>query len=107
MKNFVLLILLFFSQISFANSTLGYDPGPDPLTSEGKGYINIVNTVPDAPFIGKKFFNGKDKFRYPFGIMPWRGPTDKNSVKVLVIGQDGTHIAEAAGRPFTGGTGGR
>ena len=32
---------------------------------------------------------------------------EKNKVKILFMGQDGTHIAEAAGRPATAGFGGR
>jgi len=32
---------------------------------------------------------------------------ETNSVKILFIGQDGTHIAETAGRPATAGFGGR
>lgn len=115
-KHTICALTLVSSVLVFAigeSSILGYDPGPDPTTKVGQGYIEISNTVPNAVVIGRginanaKGSAPRDKFRYPYGIMPWRGPTDENSVSVLVIGQDGTHIAEAAGRPFTGGTGGR
>ncbi|MBC86819.1 MAG: hypothetical protein CL677_06525 [Bdellovibrionaceae bacterium] len=96
-----------FTTVALADAQLGYDPGPDPDTDVGKGYLNLIDEAPHFPVIGEVLNGGWHKFRYPFGIMPWRGPTKKDSVKVLVIGQDGTHIAEAAGRPFTGGTGGR
>src|SRR6185312_15607567 len=45
--------------------------------------------------------------RPAYGPIPWRMMQKPNSIKILFIGQDGTHIAEAAGRPATAGFGGR
>ncbi len=83
-----------------------FDPGPDPRSKVGKGYIDIFSDIPNLSGLSRELKNGV-KFRSAFGPTYYRGRTQKNSVKVLVIGQDGTHIAEAAGKTFTGGTGGR
>ncbi|MBI2605997.1 MAG: hypothetical protein HYW49_07945 [Deltaproteobacteria bacterium] len=88
--------------------TWRYDAGPDVNTPEGKRYAEIFASIPNFKEIGTQLFpKTGGKFRYAFGPTFYRGRLTKNSVKVLVIGQDGTHIAEAAGRTFTGGTGGR
>lgn len=84
-----------------------YDPGPDPTTKAGKGFVDIFARIPNFPGLMDKMPRGGVRFRPAFGPTPYRGRTTENGVKVLVIGQDGTHIAEAAGRTFTGGTGGR
>lgn len=47
------------------------------------------------------------KFRYIFGMMLTRTYYEKNSAKILFIGQDATHIAETAKQPGTSGFGGR
>ena len=83
-----------------------YDPGPDPNTEVGAGYIDIFFDIPNFEGLAQAIPGGV-RFRPAFGPTFYRGRTGKNQVKVLVIGQDGTHIAEAAGRTFTGGTGGR
>lgn len=99
--------LAFFAGLANANPRLGYDPGPDPATESGRDFLRVLNGTPNFVHVGRGLGGGRDKYRFPFGLMPYRGPTEKNTVKYLVIGQDGTHIAEAAGRPMTGGTGGR
>lgn len=89
-----------------------YDPGPDcPNPSDvnsGFGCALIENTakIPHFGMMSKAVY-GDQMFRPAFGPIPWRMMQRKNSVKILFIGQDGTHIAEAAERPATAGFGGR
>jgi hypothetical protein len=84
-----------------------YDAGPDPKTKMGKELIDITANIPNMPELSKKIMGRKQKFRPAFGPIPWRMLQEENKVKMLFIGQDGTHIAEAAGRPATAGFGGR
>lgn len=83
-----------------------YDPGPDPKTKMGKELIDITAAIPNMPAMSEAVM-GEQKFRPAFGPVPWRMLQKANSVKILFIGQDATHIAEAAGRPATAGFGGR
>ena len=88
------------------NQPWSYDPGPDASTPMGRELIDIVATQPNMPGISKEM-TGSQKFRPAFGPTLWRMIQKPNSVKILFIGQDGTHIAEAAGRTATAGFGGR
>lgn len=83
-----------------------YDGGPNPDTEMGKELIDIVAKQPFMPGISEEI-TGEQKFRPAFGPTLWRMIQKPNSVKILFIGQDGTHIAEAAGRTATAGFGGR
>lgn len=83
-----------------------YDPGPNPNTKMGKELIDLTAAIPHMPEISNQVM-GDQKFRPAFGPVPWRMLQDENKVKILFIGQDATHIAEAAGRPATAGFGGR
>jgi hypothetical protein len=83
-----------------------YDPGPSPQDAMGKELIDLVATQPFMPGISKEL-TGDQKFRPAFGPTLWRMIQKPNTVKILFIGQDGTHIAEAAGRTATAGFGGR
>lgn len=101
------------------NVPWAFDPGPDPNTPMGKELIDIVSTQPFMPGIsrelyfevddvnGEKVVKGDQKFRPAFGPTLWRMIQKPDSLKILFIGQDGTHIAEAAGRTATAGFGGR
>lgn len=84
-----------------------YDPGPNPNTEMGKELIDITADIPNMPEVSKQIIGRKQKFRPAFGPIPWRMLQEPNKTKILFIGQDGTHIAEAAGRPATAGFGGR
>lgn len=93
-----------------------YDQGPimgdescekQEIKSMGCELIDITAAIPNMPEISNKIMGRKQKFRPAFGPIPWRMRQEKNKVKMLFIGQDGTHIAEAAGRPATAGFGGR
>lgn len=83
-----------------------YDSGPNPETAMGKELVDLVATQPNMPGISEEI-TGDQKFRPAFGPTLWRMIQKPNSVKILFIGQDGTHIAEAAGRTATAGFGGR
>lgn len=84
-----------------------YDPGPDPSTQMGKELIDLTANIPNFPQISDEIIGYRQKFRPAFGPIPWRMILEENKVKILFVGQDGTHIAEAAGRPATAGFGGR
>lgn len=83
-----------------------YDPGPSPQTPMGRELVDIVANQPYMPGISMTM-TGDQKFRPAFGPTLWRMLQEPNSIKILFIGQDGTHIAEAAGRTATAGFGGR
>ena len=95
-----------------------FDPGPD--LQNQKVLINHHSEIPNFPGIslqimrhrfrkGSKGWTSRptQKFRPAYGPIPWRMVLWPNNVKILFIGQDGTHVAEAAGRPATAGFGGR
>ena len=89
-----------------------YDAGPD-INSEdpfekkmAQELVELNARIPYFPGISTEIM-GSQKYRPAFGPIPWRMLQKPNSVKILFIGQDGTHIAEAAGRPATAGFGGR
>lgn len=94
------------SSVQDVTTPWSYDAGPSPQTPMGKELIDIVASQPHMPGISKEL-TGKQKFRPAFGPTLWRMLQEPNSIKILFIGQDGTHIAEAAGRTATAGFGGR
>lgn len=83
-----------------------YDRGPDPKDPLQRKLIEINTSIPYFPGVSQAIL-GKQKFRPIYGPIPWRMRQEPNSVSILFIGQDGTHIAEASGRPATAGFGGR
>ncbi len=108
MPRFIIVLFTLMSSSVFAQlPNWSYDPGPNPEDKMGRELIDLVAGIPNMPAISKKIMGKKQKFRPAFGPIPWRMRLDKNAVKVLFMGQDGTHIAEAAGRPATAGFGGR
>ncbi|MDE3268654.1 MAG: hypothetical protein OYH77_00030 [Pseudomonadota bacterium] len=87
-----------------------FDPGPD--VGSQKELIDLHAAMPSFPAISLEIMRARwhrttQKFRPAFGAIPWRMLLQPNAVKILFIGQDGTHIAEAANRPGTAGFGGR
>jgi hypothetical protein len=89
-----------------------YDAAPNPNIPFQKELIDLHANMPFFPGVSNAIMhnNGKrpvQKFRPVFGPIPWRMNIQPNTVKILFIGQDATHIAEAAGRPGTAGFGGR
>jgi hypothetical protein len=100
-------LLVFSSQVAQAAlPQWSYDEGPNPKTKMGKELIDLVAEIPNMPEVSMKIM-ADQKFRPAFGPVNWRMLQGKNKVKILFIGQDATHIAEAAGRTATAGFGGR
>lgn len=83
-----------------------YNPGPDPKTVSGKALIDIYAELPEYMAMSEELMEAQ-KFRYIFGLMMTRAYFETNAVKVLFVGQDATHIAEAAKQPGTSGFGAR
>lgn len=108
-RNVIHSLNLFLISTQMASAALPvwtYDPGPNPKTAIGKELIDLTAAIPNMPEISNQVM-GDQKFRPAFGPVPWRMLQDANKTKILFIGQDATHIAEAAGRPATAGFGGR
>ncbi|MCX7977797.1 MAG: hypothetical protein N2578_02215 [Bdellovibrionaceae bacterium] len=89
-----------------------HDPGPDVSTAVGKRYAEIFANTPNYRSIGKFLLaegrnDNREKFRWQFGPMFYRGRLGQNQVKVLIIGQEGAQDENVSDRSFTGGTGGR
>lgn len=90
-----------------------FDRGPDLNDEMQAELVDIINDMPYLPGISEKLqvlapsYKRGQKMRPDFGAMPIRGFAIPNSVSVLVIGQDATHIAEGANRPGIAGFGGR
>jgi uracil-DNA glycosylase len=102
----VFLLLSIATHVVASLPEWSYDPGPNPHTAMGKELIDLTAAIPHMPEISQQVM-ASQKFRPAFGPVPWRMLQDSNKVKILFIGQDATHIAEAAGRPATAGFGGR
>jgi uracil-DNA glycosylase len=88
------------------NAPWAYDAGPDIETAAGQELVDLVAQYPFMPEISEQIL-GSQKFRYQFGPTFWRLRHTKDASKILFIGQDATHIAEAAKRTATAGFGGR
>lgn len=83
-----------------------YNPGPDPETPAGRALIDIYAELPEYMEMSRALM-AEQKFRYIFGLMMTRTRFEPNAVKILFIGQDATHIAEASKQPGTSGFGAR
>lgn len=79
-----------------------YDPGPP----KNRKWVRLFAETPNYRGLGKGVI-GREKFRWHFGPMFYRGRLKDNSVKVLVIGQEGAQDESLSHRSFTGGTGAR
>lgn len=79
-----------------------YDPGPP----KNRRWARLFAETPNYRGLGKQVL-GREKFRWHFGPMFYRGRLKDNAVKVLVIGQEGAQDESLAHRSFTGGTGAR
>lgn len=79
-----------------------YDPGPP----KNRSWARLFAETPNYRGLGKAVI-GREKFRWHFGPMFYRGRLWDNEVKVLVVGQEGAQDESLAHRAFTGGTGAR
>ncbi len=113
MKKIIFLSVLFFNSLVLSIEYPLFDKGPDPKDPMQKELLDIITDMPYLPGISKELqvlvpsYKRGQKMRPDFGAMPLRGFLLPNSISVLVIGQDGTHIAEGANRPGIAGFGGR
>ncbi|MBK9293868.1 MAG: hypothetical protein IPM57_05400 [Oligoflexia bacterium] len=84
-----------------------YNPGPNPEEGMQKELVNIYAELPEYMEMSDELME-EQKFRYIFGLMMTRMFTfGKDTTKILFVGQDATHIAEAAKQPGTSGFGAR
>ena len=79
-----------------------FDPGPP----KNRSWARLFAETPNYRAIGLAM-SGSEEFRWHFGPMFYRGRLRDNSVKVLVIGQEGAQDESLSHRSFTGGTGAR
>jgi uracil-DNA glycosylase len=79
-----------------------YDKGPPKNLS----WARLFSETPNYRQLSREGL-GSEKFRWHFGPMYYRGRLKPNSVKVLVIGQEGAQDESIAHRSFVGGTGAR
>ncbi len=79
-----------------------YDPGP----AKNLSWIRLFSETPNYRQLSKEALS-KEKFRWHFGPMYYRGRLTPNSVKVMIIGQEGAQDESLAHRSFSGSTGGR
>lgn len=79
-----------------------YDPGP----AKNLSWIRLFSETPNYRQLSKEAL-AKEKFRWHFGPMYYRGRLTPNSVKVFIIGQEGAQDESLSHRSFSGSTGGR
>ncbi len=69
---------------------------------------DLFAETPNYRSFGKAVIGGRgEKFRWQMGPMWYRGRLTKDSVKVLIIGQEGAQDENVTNRSFTGSTGTR
>lgn len=79
-----------------------FDPGPP----KNRNWARLFARTPNYRAIGIAM-SGAEEFRWHFGPMFYRGRLQDDSVRVLVIGQEGAQDESLSHRSFTGGTGAR
>ena len=79
-----------------------FDAGPP----RNRSWARLFAKTPNYRAIGVAM-TGEEEFRWHFGPMFYRGRLQDNSVRVLIIGQEGAQDESLSRRSFTGGTGAR
>ncbi len=79
-----------------------FDGGPP----KNRSWARLFATTPNYRAIGVAM-SGDEEYRWHFGPMFYRGRLQDDSVRVLVIGQEGAQDESLSHRSFTGGTGAR
>ena len=79
-----------------------YDGGPP----KNRSWPRLFAETPNYRRIGKEAL-GREKFRWHFGPMFYRGRLRDDRIKVIIIGQEGAQDESLSHRAFTGGTGAR
>lgn len=81
-----------------------YDPGPP----RNRKWPRLFSETPNYRALGKAVMSsGKEKYRWHFGPLYYRGRLGDDQVKVLVIGQEGGQDEALSRRAFTGSSGSR
>ena len=80
--------------------------GARPRASGGSDWARLFAETPNYRGLGKAVL-GREKFRWHFGPMFYRGRLTDGDVRVLVIGQEGAQDESLGHRSFVGGTGAR
>ena len=73
---------------------------------KNRRWARLFAKTPNYRAIGVAM-SGEEEYRWHFGPMFYRGRLQDNSVRVLVIGQEGAQDESLSHRSFTGGTGAR
>jgi uracil-DNA glycosylase len=79
-----------------------HDPGPPA----DRDWARLFAATPNYRGLGKAVI-GREKFRWHFGPMFYRGRLTDGAARVLVIGQEGAQDESLGHRSFVGGTGAR
>lgn len=108
MKKLVFAFIYFCSLFAFSANQVNaaYDEGLNPDDPMHKELLDILAGMPNMPGISEAMNEGQF-FRPAFGPTLWRMILKPNTMRILFIGQDGTHIAEGAAYTATAGFGGR
>ncbi|MBI3018441.1 MAG: hypothetical protein HYY61_00895 [Deltaproteobacteria bacterium] len=77
-----------------------YDAGPE----KDSKWLEIFASTPNYRGIGRVVLD-RERYRWHWGPIFYRGRLGKNEVKVLVIGQEGAQDEALSRHSFTGGTG--
>ncbi|MBI3017111.1 MAG: hypothetical protein HYY62_03835, partial [Deltaproteobacteria bacterium] len=77
-----------------------YDAGPE----QDSKWLEIFASTPNYRGIGKAVLE-RERYRWHWGPIFYRGRLGKNEAKVLVIGQEGAQDEALSRHSFTGGTG--
>ena len=79
-----------------------FDGGPP----KNRSWARLFAGTPNYRAIGVAM-SGEEEYRWHFGPMFYRGRLQDDSVRVLIIGQEGAQDESLSHRSFTGGTGAR
>jgi hypothetical protein len=78
-----------------------FDPGPPP----NRKWARLFAEVPNYRALGKQMVEGKERFRWQFGPVFYRGRLADKGARVLVVGQDAGSDEALGHRSFVGETG--